>query len=47
MTIACYTGHEGGLDEFIKIKDALNSEGINYQIYDQYKNRDFLIEIRK
>jgi 16S rRNA C1402 N4-methylase RsmH len=47
MTTACYTGHEGGLEEFKKIKEALNSKGITYNIYDEFQNRDFLIEIRK
>ncbi|HEY8395490.1 MAG TPA: class I SAM-dependent methyltransferase [Bacilli bacterium] len=47
MTVACYTEHEGGRDEFLKIKAALESLQIPFKMYEGFANNEVLIEIRK
>jgi methylase of polypeptide subunit release factors len=47
MSIACYTKHDGGMEEFQEIKNSLKNSGIPYKLYQGFINEEVLIEIIK
>ena len=47
MLVACYVKHEGGYDEYLKLCDSLNKANINYEIEDNFLNKEILIIIKR
>ncbi|MDD3999517.1 MAG: class I SAM-dependent methyltransferase, partial [Bacilli bacterium] len=47
MSIACYTKHEGGSEEFLEIKAALEKANIDFKLHNSFENEEILIEIRR
>ncbi|MGB7529936.1 MAG: class I SAM-dependent methyltransferase [Bacilli bacterium] len=47
MTIACYTQHAGGMEEFLIIKARLEAENIPFELEEGFPGREILIAIKK
>lgn len=47
LIIACYIQHEGGYDEYLNIIKSLDISHINYEIEDDFDNKEILIVVRK
>ena len=47
MLVACYIQHEGGYEEFLKLKESLEVNGIDYILEDDFSDKEKLIIINK
>ena len=47
MLVACYIQHEGGYEEFLRLKESLEVNGIDYILEDDFANKEKLIIINK
>ena len=47
MLVACYIQHEGGYEEFLRLKESLEVNGIDYILEDDFSNKEKLIIINK
>ena len=47
ILVACYVQHEGGYNEFLTLCNSLNKHQINYQIEDNFENKEILIIIKR
>ena len=47
LIVACYVQHEGGYDEFLKLRNSLNDNQIIFQLEDNFENKEKLIIIKK
>ena len=47
LLIACYVQHEGGYNEFLTLCNSLTERKINYQIEDNFENKEILIIIKR
>ena len=47
ILVACYVQHEGGYNEFLTLCNSLTERKINYQIEDNFENKEILIIIKR
>lgn len=47
LLVACYTKHDGGMDEFNRLINTLNNNNIVYSLEDNFDNEEKLIIINK
>ena len=47
LLVACYTQHEGGYEEFLKLCKTLEENNIKYLLEDNFDNKEKLIIIKK
>lgn len=47
LLVACYIQHEGGYNEYINLINTLNEHNINYEVEDNFENKEILIIIKK
>jgi methylase of polypeptide subunit release factors len=47
MTVACYTEHPGGMEEFLAIRRRLEEEKVSFRLEEGFPNNEKLIIIKK